>query len=77
MPMAAAMRVLLTAAFNIEWIQNPIFYHFIGVYTVFTKYLGLNFLQIFGAIGNFGKWQLIKCVYIVMVEILINFFLHH
>ena len=23
--------------------------------------------QIFGAIGNFGKWQLIKCIFIVMI----------
>jgi len=23
--------------------------------------------QIFGAVGNFGKWQLLKCIYIVAV----------
>jgi hypothetical protein len=23
--------------------------------------------QIFGAIGNFGKWQLLKCLYIVAI----------
>lgn len=23
--------------------------------------------QIFGAIGNFGKWQMLKCVYVILV----------